>query len=277
MPRGAFRLPLGERTLLMGVVNVTPDSFSDGGDFASSEAAAAQAFRLAREGADIVDIGGESTRPGSAGVTAEAELARVLPVFDRLGGDFPATTSIDTTKAGIARECLRRGARIVNDVSAARLDPGIVDAARDAEAYLVLMHMKGTPRDMQKDPTYGDVVGEVAGFLEERAQFAVDRGVPRDRIIIDPGIGFGKTLEHNLELLRAVPRLRALGFPVLVGASRKSMFKALFGLDDPKARDAPTASLTAVLAASGADIVRVHEVPRNLQAARVGDLFRPRR
>lgn len=259
----------------MGVVNVTPDSFSDGGDFASAEAAASQAQRLLAEGADIVDIGGESTRPGSRGVTLEAELSRVVPVFDKLKGGPAAALSIDTTKAGVARACLQRGAQIVNDVSAGRLDAGLFGEVAAAGAYLVLMHMKGTPRTMQESPHYADVVGEVLHFLGERAEAAQASGVASDRIIVDPGIGFGKTLEHNLALLRAVPRLKSLGFPVLVGASRKSLFNALSGLQEPKARDEATAQLTAALAAQGVDIVRVHEVPQNLRAARLGDALRP--
>ncbi len=259
----------------MGVVNVTPDSFSDGGDFSSVKAAASQARRLSGEGADIVDIGGESTRPGSQGVSLDGELARVVPVFDSLQGGLSAALSIDTTKAAVARACLLRGAKIVNDVSAGRVDPAILDEVAAAGAYLVLMHMQGTPLTMQERPTYTDVVAEVMAFLQERAEAAATRGVARDRIIVDPGIGFGKTLEHNLALLRAVPRLKALGFPVLVGASRKSLFKALLGLEAPKARDEATAQLTAVLAAQGVDIVRVHEVPANLRAARLGDALRP--
>jgi dihydropteroate synthase len=275
--RAPAALPLGERTLIMGVVNVTPDSFSDGGDFAGVEAACAHGRLLAEQGADLVDIGGESTRPGSQGISLEEELRRVLPVVERAAREIAVPLSVDTTKAEVARRCLEAGASVVNDVSAGRLDPGVVDAARDAGAYLVLMHMKGTPRTMQEDPTYTDVVAEVCAFLNERAQFARSRGVARGRIIIDPGIGFGKKLEHNLALLRAIPALKALGYPVLVGASRKSMFKALLAIDDPKARDGATASLTSVLAAAGVDILRVHEVPRNLEAARVGDQFRSRR
>lgn len=274
MDPSGFRLPLGQRTLIMGVLNVTPDSFSDGGDFASTQAAAAHARRLAAEGADLIDIGGESTRPGSKGVSVETELARVVPVFEALGGGLPAALSVDTTKAAVARACLERGATLVNDVSAGRFDPGILDEVAAAGPYLVLMHMQGNPQTMQADPTYKDVVSEVVAFLQERAEAAAARGVARDRIIVDPGIGFGKTLEHNLALLRAVPRLKSLGFPVMVGASRKSLFKALLGLEEPKARDAATAQLTAVLAAQGVDIVRVHEVPSNLRAARLGDSLR---
>lgn len=276
VPEVARKLPLGERTLIMGVINVTPDSFSDGGRFADAAAAEAQGLRMEREGADIIDIGGESTRPGSGGVSTGVELERVLPVFERLGRSCHLPLSIDTTKSAVARACLERGALAVNDISAGRSDPGVIDAAAAADAYLVLMHMKGTPRTMQLNPVYDDVVAEVSAFLAERAEFARERGVRKDRILVDPGIGFGKTLDHNLGLLGAVPQLKKLGYPVLVGASRKSMFKALFGIENPEERDAPTAHLTTFLAANGVDVVRVHEIPSNLQAARLGDRLRSR-
>jgi dihydropteroate synthase len=272
-----FELPLGKRTLLMGIVNVTSDSFSDGGDFLDPTLAAGHARRMVAQGADLVDIGGESTRPGSEGVSLRVELDRVLPVFEGLGKDRPVPLSIDTTKSHVARACLERGARLVNDVSAGRTDPALVDAARDFDAYLILMHMKGSPREMQVNPSYADVVGEVVDFLGARAAWAQERGVQKDRIILDPGLGFGKTLEHNLELLRSLPRLRALGYPLMVGASRKSMFKALLGIEDPKKRDAATATLTAYLASQGVDIVRVHEIPWNRDGARLGDALRPPR
>lgn len=273
--KARFTLPLGERTLLMGVVNVTPDSFSDGGKFSETQAAADHARKLAREGADIVDIGGESTRPGAASVPLQEELARVLPVFDALRSGFGAALSVDTSKMEVARACLARGAHIVNDVTAGRADPELMRAAAAADAYLVLMHMQGTPADMQKAPRYDDVVREVCAFLAARADEARAAGVARDRIIIDPGIGFGKTLDHNLALLGAVPDLKRVGYPVLIGASRKSLFKALFALDDPAARDGATAQLTTALAAAGVDILRVHEVPMNKQAAALGDRLRP--
>jgi len=272
-----LELPLGKRTLIMGIVNVTPDSFSDGGDFLDPDRAAGQAREMASQGADLLDIGGESTRPGSAGVSLQTELSRVVPVFERLQGEPPAPMSIDTTKAKVARACLERGARIVNDVSAGRIDPGVVDAAREFDAYLILMHMKGAPRDMQVNPSYADAVGEVLQFLRERAAWAQERGVARDRIIVDPGLGFGKSLEHNLELLRSLPRLKSLRYPPMVGASRKSLFKALLGIEQPKARDAATATMTTFLASQGVDIVRVHEIPGNRDAARIGDALRPPR
>jgi dihydropteroate synthase len=258
----------------MGVVNVTPDSFSDGGDFAKPAAAAAHARKLAKQGAHIIDIGGESTRPGSAPVSEKRELERVLPVFEALGPKFPALLSIDTSKAGVARACLESGAGMVNDVTAGRKDPKVLAAARDAGAYLALMHMQGEPRSMQEAPTYADVVEEVAQFLKERSAAALNAGVARERLLVDPGIGFGKTLEHNLQLLRATPDLRRLGFPLLVGASRKSLFKGLLGIEKAKARDRPTASLSAILAYLGADVLRVHEVRNNLEAARLGFALR---
>ena len=261
----------------MGVLNVTPDSFSDGGRFEGAAAAVEQGRRLVSEGADIIDIGGESTRPGSSGVSLQEELRRVVPVFDALGKGLKSSLSVDTTKMEVARACLARGASMVNDVSAGRRDPDILRAVAAADAYLVLMHMQGTPMDMQKAPHYADVVKEVLAFLVERAEAARAEGVARDRIIIDPGIGFGKTLEHNLALLKAVPALKRAGYPLMVGASRKSMFKALLGIEEAAARDGATAQLTAVLAASGVDIVRVHEVPLNRQAAALGDQFRPRK
>jgi dihydropteroate synthase len=261
----------------MGILNVAPDSFSDGGDLGDPKAAVQAAGRMTTEGADLLDIGGESTRPGSQGVPLNVELERVVPVFDQLGKASRVPLSIDTTKAQVAQACLKRGARMVNDVSAGRADPAVVEVAREFDAYLVLMHMQGTPRTMQERPTYRDVVKEVSQFLAERADFALSRGVARDRIIVDPGIGFGKTLDHNLALLRSVPQLKRLGYPVMVGASRKSMFKAILGIDEPKKRDGPTAFLTTALAAAGVDIVRVHEVALNRDAARVGDALRSTR
>lgn len=272
--RGRIELPFGKRTLVMGIINATPDSFSDGGDLLDPKEAVAAGRMMIQQGADILDVGGESTRPGSQGVSLSVELKRVVPIVEGLAKVPGVALSIDTTKAAVALACLERGASMVNDVSAGRTEPAIFDAVRDFGAYLVLMHMKGTPRTMQDNPVYADVVHDVCEFLKERAAVAEARGVARDRIIVDPGIGFGKTLEHNLALLRAVPQLKRLGYPLMVGASRKSLFKGLLGLDKPKDRDAPTASLTAALAAAGVDIVRVHEIPRNLAAARVGDMLR---
>ena len=248
----------------MGVVNVTPDSFSDGGVNLDPDAAAAAARRMVEEGAAIVDVGGESTRPGSDGVSVEEELARVVPVLERLGGEIPL--SIDTAKAQVARAALERGAILVNDVTALRGDPELAGVVADAGAYLCLMHMQGAPRTMQAEPHYGDVASEVAAFLEERLAFAVSAGIAEERICLDPGIGFGKTVEHNLELVRRLDVLLALGRPVLVGFSRKSSLRKLTGSDDLLG-----ASIAAAVAAfeRGASILRVHDVKPTVDALTV--------
>jgi dihydropteroate synthase len=245
----------------MGVLNVTPDSFSDGGVHLDPDVAAAAARRMVAEGAAIVDVGGESTRPGSDGVSVEEELARVVPVLERLGGEIPL--SIDTAKPEVARAALERGAILVNDVTALRSDPDLAGVVADAGAYLCLMHMQGEPRTMQVEPRYDDVAAEVAAFLEERLAFAVAAGIPEERICLDPGVGFGKTVEHNLELVRRLDVLLALGRPVLVGFSRKSSLKKLTGSDDLLG-----ASIAAAVAAfeRGASILRVHDVKPTVDA-----------
>jgi dihydropteroate synthase len=248
----------------MGVLNVTPDSFSDGGVHLDPDVAAAAARRMVQEGAAIVDVGGESTRPGAAGVSAHEELRRVAPVLDRLGGEI--SLSIDTSKAEVARAALERGAILVNDVTALRGDPELAGVVADAGAYLCLMHMQGEPRTMQEAPGYADVAAEVAEFLAERLDFAVAHGIPEERICLDPGIGFGKTVEHNLELVRRLDVLLALGRPVLVGFSRKSSLRRLTGSDDLLG-----ASVAAAVAAyeRGAAILRVHDVRPTVDALTV--------
>jgi dihydropteroate synthase len=253
----------------MGVVNVTPDSFSDGGVNFRSEDAIASARRMLDEGAAIVDIGGESTRPGSEAVSVKDELSRVVPVLEGLVG---APVSIDTSKAEVARVALALGAELVNDVTALSGDPELAGVVADAGAYLCLMHMHGEPRTMQADPRYDDVVAEVASFLEERLAFAVEAGVPEELICLDPGIGFGKTAEHNLELVRRLDVLVALGRPVLVGFSRKRSLGRLVG--DPEATTGSlAASLAAALAAyeHGATILRVHDVRETVEALTVAE------
>ena len=249
------------RPSVMGVVNVTPDSFSDGGVHLDPDVAAAAARRMVAEGAAIVDLGGESTRPGSEGVSAAEELRRVVPVLERLGGEVPL--SIDTSKSAVAQAALERGAILVNDVTALRGDPELAGVVAGAGAYLCLMHMQGEPRTMQAAPRYRDVAAEVASFLEERLAFAVREGIPEERICLDPGIGFGKTVVHNLELLRRLDVLLALGRPVLVGFSRKSSLRALTGSDDLLG-----ASVAAAVAAfeRGATILRVHDVKPHVDA-----------
>ena len=261
----------------MGVVNVTPDSFSDGGLFLEPDAAVAHGERLAGEGADILDIGGESTRPASAAygegadpVPEDEELARVLPVVERLAaGGAGARISIDTTKAAVARAALAAGASIVNDVSAFRSSPEMAGLVADAGADCCLMHMLGEPRTMQDAPRYDDVVSDVKAFLEERLAFAVREGVREDRIHLDPGIGFGKTLEHNLELLRRLRELAAIGRPLVFGVSRKSFLGRLTGREVPADRAFATAAANVLAFERGATIFRVHDVAATRDALRV--------
>jgi dihydropteroate synthase len=248
----------------MGVVNVTPDSFSDGGVNLDPRAAVASARRMLAEGAAIIDVGGESTRPGSASVTADEELRRVVPVLEELEG---LPVSIDTSKAEVAARALELGAELVNDVTALRGDPALAGVVAEAGAYLCLMHLRGEPRTMQDDPRYDDVVAEVALFLEERLAFAVGQGIPEEAICLDPGIGFGKTVEHNFELLRRLGELTALGRPIMVGISRKSSLGKIMG--DPDAKTGSTAASVgaAVLAYErGASIFRVHDVREHVEA-----------
>jgi dihydropteroate synthase len=248
----------------MGIVNVTPDSFSEGGLYLRPEAAVFQAHKLIDEGAAIVDIGGESTRPGSEGVSLEEELRRVEPVLEALRG---VPVSIDTSKGEIARRALALGAVMVNDVTALRGDPDLVNVVAESGAYLCLMHMLGEPRTMQEEPRYDDVVSEVTAFLEERLTFAVAAGVPEERVCLDPGIGFGKTVEHNLELLARLDEIASLGRPVVVGASRKRFLGRLLG--DPQALTGPVAAGVAVAVLAyerGASIFRVHDVREHVEA-----------
>jgi dihydropteroate synthase len=253
--------------LVMGVINVTPDSFSDGGLFFEPDDAIAQGRNLIADGANILDIGGESTRPGAEPVGAADELERVEPVVAELAGEG-VPISIDTSKEDVAAGALAAGATLVNDVTALRADPGIAGICADASAVLVLMHMLGDPRTMQEDPRYEDVVDDVRGFLEERMAFAMAEGVPEERIWLDPGICFGKTLEHNLELLRRLPELGAIGRPIVIGTSRKSFIGKIDGSDAEERLGGSVAS--SVLAYErGADVLRVHDVAEVRQALRV--------
>ncbi|HEY2542342.1 MAG TPA: dihydropteroate synthase [Gaiellaceae bacterium] len=255
------------RPSVMGVVNVTPDSFSDGGVHLDPAVAADAARRMLDEGAAIVDVGGESTRPGSGGVSADEELRRIVPVLERLDGVVPV--SIDTAKAEVARRAIALGATMVNDVTALRGDPELVGVAAESGVYLCLMHMQGEPRTMQVDPRYDDVVSEVARFLEERLAFAVAHGVREEAVCLDPGIGFGKTVEHNLELIRRLDVLVALGRPVLVGLSRKSTLRRL------GANDLVSGSVAAAVTAyeRGATIIRAHDVSAHVDALNVAKAF----
>ena len=267
---------LADRGLIMGIVNVTPDSFSDGGHFARTDDAVAHALRLADEGADILDIGGESTRPGAAAVTVEEELRRVIPVIEKLAGKTTAALSVDTSKAAVARAAAAAGAEIINDVTALRGDDNMPGAAAESGCAVVLMHMQGTPRTMQLSPHYNDVVAEVAGHLAQRAAAARAAGIGPEHIAIDPGIGFGKTVEHNMQLITGLGRFAALGHPVLLGASRKSFLATLAHCADVEDRDLPTAVLTALGYGSGARLFRVHAVRPNLQALRLAEALAAR-
>jgi dihydropteroate synthase len=252
-------LALSRRPLLMGIVNVTPDSFSDGGRFFDSEAAVALALQLAADGADILDIGGESTRPYAEPVPEREELARVLPVIQRLAGALQIPISIDTRKAGVAQAAIVAGAEIINDVSGLEGDPKMLGVAAATEAGVCVMHMQGTPQTMQDNPKYGDVVVEVRDYLRRRRDALVAAGVDRQRICLDPGLGFGKTAEHTLTLLRNCKALHELGCPLLVGASRKAFLGKLLG-DVAADRTAATTGAALALAAQGVHVLRVHDV-----------------
>jgi dihydropteroate synthase len=265
----------GTRTYVMGVVNVTPDSFSDGGRFFGAEAAIAHGVALAEAGADLLDVGGESTRPGAQPVGVEEELARVLPVLEGLRARTSVPLSVDTTKAAVAREALRAGAHLINDITGFRSDPDLPRVVAEAGAACCLMHIQGTPATMQQAPRYDDVVDEVLAFLEDAVARAEAAGVPRGRILLDPGIGFGKTFDHNLYLLRRLGELRVLGLPLLVGTSRKGFLGKLTGGKPAAERLAATlGSVAAVAALGGAEVVRVHDVSEARDALAVADAIR---
>jgi dihydropteroate synthase len=269
-------LPYGEPTLVMGVLNVTPDSFSDGGEFFSLDRAVAHAEQMIAEGADIIDIGGESTRPGSAFVSEEEELQRVIPVIERLATTSPVPISIDTTKSSVARAAIAAGAEIVNDVSGLRFDPSIANEAATANTGLVLMHSRGTPKNMQQLPPVDDIVGEVIGGLRKSVAEALGRGVSQESIAIDPGIGFGKTVEQNLELIAKLDQLASefAHVPIVIGTSRKAFIGKLLGAMPPDERLYGTLASVVASVLKGAHIVRVHDVKAAVEAVRIADAFR---
>ena len=266
---------LGERTLVMGVLNVTPDSFSDGGKYFTVDAALKQALEMEKAGADILDIGGESTRPGSKGVTSEVELRRVLPVMERLRGKLKIPISIDTQKAVVAEAAAKAGAEIINDVSSLRTEPAIASVARRYKLPAILMHMRGEPRTMQKQPFARDVMRDVTRGLQEAVRRARKAGIAKAQIILDPGIGFGKSYEQNFELLGRLPELAALGYPLLVGTSRKAFIGAILASakHPPPAEKRLWGTAATVVASilGGAHIVRVHDVAEMAQVARIAD------
>lgn len=261
---------LSRHTLIIGIVNVTPDSFSDGGKFFGAEAAVAHGLQLADEGADVLDVGGESSRPGSRPVAEEEELRRVVPVIENLSRRTHVPISVDTCKAGVATRAIEAGASIVNDISALRFDAAMAGIVARTKAGLILMHMRGTPRTMQVHPAYADVVREVHGFLAERIRFAQEQGVEPERIMVDPGIGFGKSVAHNLALLRGIPAFLSLGRPILIGTSRKSFIGKILDREVGE-RDWGTAATITHAVGLGAHAVRVHNVTLCADVARMAE------
>lgn len=263
---------LGRRTLVMGILNVTPDSFSDGGEFVSASDAVHHGLRMLDAGADILDIGGESTRPGAPEVSEAEELRRVLPAIKEIMEHRSnAVISIDTTKAAVARQALASGASIVNDVSGFSFDDQMAATASEFGAPAIVMHMQGTPRTMQKNPMYDDIVADISEVLEASLRRGEGAGLSRSEMIVDPGIGFGKTVDHNLEILARLSEFSALGCPILVGTSRKSFIGKLTGRDRPIEREHGTSATHAVAIANGADILRVHDVRAAVDVSRVCD------
>lgn len=271
---GGETFDLSRGGLIMGVLNVTPDSFSDGGQFFDESTAIARALAMAEEGARIIDIGGESTRPGSESIAEDVEIKRVLPVISALRAQSAVAISIDTTKANVARAALDAGAGIINDITGGRADPGMMTLAAKRGAGLIIMHMQGTPRTMQIDPHYDDVVAEVREFFRQQYARALECGIDPMAIAFDPGIGFGKTLQHNLELLRNLDALRIENRPLVVGVSRKAFLGKIIGSAEMSDRAAPTIAASALLRERGADVLRVHEVKSNLAALRVAEALR---
>ncbi len=251
---------------IMGIINVTPDSFSDGGNFASHAAAIARADQLISDGADIIDVGGESTRPFAAPVAPEEELRRVIPVIEAIRKKHSIPISIDTTKAAVADQALKAGANIINDVSALRKDPDMLTLVRKTSGPVIIMHMQGTPADMQMKPVYTNVTKEIIDFFSERVAWLMENGIDRSRLIIDPGIGFGKTLEHNLSILKHLDELASLGLPVLLGHSRKRFLGEITEIPLEAARDLATAVASALCADKNISIIRVHNVAATRQA-----------
>jgi len=267
---GSYSLDLSLKTLVMGVLNVTPDSFSDGGKFFKRSDALAQAVRMAEDGADIVDVGGESTKPGAAAVTAREEMRRVIPVIKMLVKNVKLPVSIDTYKAEVAEAALSEGASVVNDISGFRFDGKIAKVTAKYKAGAVLMHILGTPRDMQSNPAYRNIVKEITAYLKESAGIALSAGVKKECIMLDPGIGFGKTTEHNLLLIKKLGEFRKLGYPVLMGPSRKSFIGKILNLPAGKRLEGTLAAVSACVL-NGASVVRVHDVKETVRAVRIID------
>jgi len=266
-------LDLDLKTCVMGVLNVTPDSFSDGGQYLESNTAVERGITMAREGADIIDVGGESTRPYSRKITVSEELDRVVPVIEGLRKKLTIPISIDTCKGKVAQEALKAGASMINDISALRFDPDMASIASEAGVPVILMHMKGMPEDMQKNPTYGDLIPEIFDFLEDAIERSVSAGIKRDLIIVDPGIGFGKTFDHNLKIIKELSRFEALERPVLLGTSNKAFIGHILGKEVYE-RDTGTMATIAYGVINGAHIVRVHNVRKAVETVRIVEAIR---
>ena len=264
-----------QRTFIIGILNITPDSFYDGGKFLNFDKAVRQGIKMAGEGADIIDIGGESTRPGSESISLEEELSRVIPVIERLSQEIKTPLSIDTYKSIVAKKALDSGASMINDISALRFDSEMKKIAAEYEVPLVLMHIKGTPKNMQDDPYYDDVMKEISSYLKESITIAKDSGIKEDKIIIDPGIGFGKRLQDNLDILKNLSILKTLEKPILVGPSRKSFIGKVLDLP-PEERLEGSLGALAVAILNGANLVRVHDVKESLRVAKLVDAIRKR-
>jgi dihydropteroate synthase len=261
----------GDRTYIMGVLNVTPDSFSDGGQFTTVAAAVEQAMAMVAAGADLLDVGGQSTRPQAEEITLEAELQRVIPVVEAIRSRSPIAISVDTTRAAVARAAIAAGADVVNDISGGLYDTDMLSTVATLEVPIILMHLRGTPKTMQQMTDYTDVIGEICTVLQQRVTAAIAVGISPNRIALDPGIGFAKTMAQNLEILRCVPELRALGYPVLIGPSRKSFIGTILNQPDPQERVWGTAAACCGAISGGADLLRVHDVAAMVDVARVAD------
>ncbi|MGD9322351.1 MAG: dihydropteroate synthase, partial [Desulfobacteraceae bacterium] len=268
-----YTLELGRRTHIMGVLNVTPDSFSDGGIYFQGDKAIEHGLSMAKDGADIIDVGGESTRPYSEKISAEEELDRVIPVIQALSKDLRIPVSIDTCKADVARKALKAGASIINDISALRFDPAMIPVAAEAGVPVILMHMQGTPTDMQANPTYENLIPEILDFLKSAMDRGVAGGIRKDMIIVDPGIGFGKTFDHNLQIIRELAEFNVLERPILLGPSNKAFIGHIL---DKKPHERDTGSMAAVAAGvlNGAHIVRVHNVKKTMETVRMIDAIK---
>ena len=267
---GGREFDFAQRSFIMGILNITPDSFSDGGRFLDPEDAIAQAKKMLAHGADIIDVGAESTRPGSSPVSAEEEKRRVIPLINRLAKETKAVISIDTTKAEVARAALDCGAAMVNDISGLRFDPEMAKVVADFGVPVCIMHIQGRPKDMQANPVYSDLMAEIIDYLEKGLAIAKSAGILHEKIIIDPGIGFGKTADHNLEILRRLKELKVLGCPIMVGSSRKALIGAILGLPVDE-RVEGTAATVAVAIANGANIVRIHDVKEMARVVKMTD------